>query len=92
MFEDLFGDVPQLFPRRFQRAPEGTPRPRVPVMDPAEEESLLSQAAGAGLGGLAYAGSVLEKTFDKRALFGALAGKPREPLSVLPLSDTLGIT
>src|SRR5688500_471301 len=94
MWEDIYGDVPDLFPGRgrFQRAPAGTPRPKVPPLSPEEEESVLSQVAGAGVGGLAYAGSVLEKTFGKRALFGALAGRPRELLSILPFSDTLGIT
>lgn len=92
MFEDLYGDIPNLFPRRFERAPDGTPRPKVPPLTPEEEDSLLGKVAGAGLGGLAYAGSVLEKTFGKRALMGGLTGNTRELLSVLPFSDTLGIT
>jgi hypothetical protein len=41
--------------------------------------------------GLGYLGDVEEK-FGGRALRGALAGKPRELLSPIPFSDTLGIT
>jgi hypothetical protein len=90
MFEELYGDVPNLFPRRFLPA-EG-PRPKVPVLDPQEESSLLGKVAGAGLGGLSYVGSVLEKALGKRAIMGALAGKPEELLSVVPFSDTMGLT
>ena len=41
--------------------------------------------------GLSYAGDV-EAKFGGRAIRGALAGKPRELLSPIPFSDTLGIT
>jgi ADP-ribosyltransferase exoenzyme len=42
-------------------------------------------------GGLGYAGDVMEK-FGGREVRGLLGGKPREPLSAIPFSDTLGIT
>ena len=41
--------------------------------------------------GLGYLGDV-ESKFGGRAIRGALAGKPRELLSPIPFSDTLGIT
>lgn len=78
--------------RSFQRQPAGAPRPKVPPLTQEEEDSLLGKVAGAGLGGLAYAGGVLEKTFGKRALMGGLTGNARELLSVIPGSDTFGLT
>ncbi len=68
------------------------PRPEIPPLAPPEEDSILKQIAGAGLGGIGYVGSVLEKTFGGRAIRGLLGGKPQEALSILPFSDTLGIT
>lgn len=65
---------------------------QIQPLNPQEEDSLLAKIAGGALGGLGYAGSVLEKTFGGRAVRGLLGGKPRELLSVLPFSDTLGIT
>jgi hypothetical protein len=44
------------------------------------------------LGGLAYIGKLADKTFGGRAVRGLLGGKPQEALSVLPFSDTLGLT
>jgi hypothetical protein len=67
-------------------------RPRIPPLSPQEEDSILGRITGSALGGLGYVGSVLEKTFGGRALRGVLAGKPRELLSPIPFSDTLGIT
>lgn len=67
-------------------------RPTIQPLAPEEEKSLLSQIGGAALGGVGYVGSALEKAFGGRAIRGALGGKPRELLSVLPFSDTLGIT
>ena len=61
-------------------------------MPEEKAESLLSQVADAGLGTLHYIGTTLDKTFGARAIRGLLGGKPRELLSVLPWSDTLGIT
>src|SRR5689334_18377863 len=61
-------------------------------LNPQEEEGLLSQITGKALGGIGYVGSALEKTFGGRAVRGLLGGKPREALSILPFSDTLGIT
>lgn len=66
--------------------------PKIQPLAPQEEDSLLGKISGAALGGLGYVGSVLEKTLGGRAIRGALGGKPRELLSILPFSDTLGIT
>jgi len=65
---------------------------RVQPLAPQEEESLLGKIASGGLGGLAYAGSVLEKALGGRAIRGLLGGRPREALSIIPFSDTLKIT
>ncbi len=56
-----------------------------------EKKSLLSSLYEGSLGGLAYIGSTLDK-FGGRAIRGLLGGNPRELLSVIPFSDTLGIT
>lgn len=87
---------PQAQLQPFQRAEESNPfmprRQEVQPLSPEEEESLLGKIGSGALGGLGYVGSVLEKTFGGRAVRGILGGKPRELLSVLPFSDTLGIT
>lgn len=70
----------------------GEPGIKIPPLSEEAEQSMLGRIGGAALGGLGYAGSVLEKTLGGRAIRGLLGGKPRELLSVLPLSDTLGIT
>lgn len=62
-----------------------------PVM-PEEQQSALGRLMESGLGGLSYLGKILDKTFGGRAVRGVLGGRPEELLSVLPLSDTLGIT
>lgn len=59
---------------------------------PEEEEGTLQKFLGAGMSGLGYVGGVLDKTFGGRAIRGALGGNARELLSVVPGSDTLGIT
>ncbi len=68
----------------------GRPRPQpLPV---EEEEGLLSRMGSGALSGLAWLGSTLDKTFGGRAIRGALGGKPEELLSIIPFSDSLGIT
>jgi hypothetical protein len=93
---DLFGDPfggglygqppnPFLQPRR-------PAVPQTPVL-PEDESTLLGSLMERGLGGLAFVGKVLDKTFGGRAVRGGiLSGNPRELLSVLPFSDSLGIT
>jgi hypothetical protein len=90
---DYYNDygISSYLPRRFEPQP-GQPRPKVAPLAPEEESSVLGNIAGAGLGGLAYVGSVLEKALGKRAIMGGLTGNARELLSVIPFSDTLGIT
>jgi hypothetical protein len=71
------------------------PRPQTPAnvpMSPEEEDSLLSKIGGGAMTGLQYAGNVLDKTFGGRAIRGLLGGHPEELASVLPFSDTLGLT
>lgn len=67
-------------------------QPAVPPLPPEEEQSLLASLGEKALSGLGYIGRVLDKTFGGRAIRGLLAGKPREALSILPFSDSLGIT
>ena len=71
-----------LRPRRSDQVP----------LTPQEEESLLAKIGGKALGGLAYAGSLLDKYTGSRAFRGLLGGRPEELLSILPGSDVLGIT
>jgi hypothetical protein len=68
-------------------------------LEPEEQQSLLRKAQNLGLGTLGYAGSMLDKIFGGRAVRGGLEALAtggrrgtRELLSVLPFSDTLGIT
>jgi hypothetical protein len=65
---------------------------RFPALEPTEEESVLGTLGRRVLGGVGYVGSLLDKTFGGRAIRGVLGGKPREALSIIPFSDTLGIT
>lgn len=66
--------------------------PQQRFVDPRQDESFLGNMMEGSLGGLAYIGKVLDKTFGGRAVRGALGGNFDELLSVIPLSDTLGIT
>lgn len=56
------------------------------------DTSFLGNLMESSLGGLAYVGKSLGKAFGGRAILGALGGRPDELLSVIPFSDTLGIT
>lgn len=64
----------------------------LPQINPADEKSTVGWMMEQGLGGLGYLGSVLDKTFGGRGIRGALGGHPEELASILPFSDTLGIT
>lgn len=89
----LFTDPFEYFLANETRRPEQVrAETRQPFRSPEEEESALKKYLGAGLSGLGYVGQVLDKTFGGRAIRGALGGKPRELLSVIPGSDFLGIT
>lgn len=61
-------------------------------LPPEEEDSLLANLGQGAMSGLSLVGHVLDKHTGSRALRGLLAGKPRELASMLPFSDTLGIT
>lgn len=76
----------------FQMPPLADPAdPGVPLA-PGDERGVLGRLMEESLGGLAYLGKVLDKTFGGRAARGVLGGRPEELLSVLPMSDTLGLT
>jgi hypothetical protein len=91
-FMDPAGALQRLAFGQAQQPLLGQPKPELPPLTPEREESMLARISGAGLGGLGYVGSVLEKTLGGRAVRGLLGGKPRELLSVLPGSDLAGIT
>ena len=57
-----------------------------------ERDSILSEIGSGALSGIGYVGGLLDKFTGSRALRGLLGGKPRELLSILPGSDTFGIT
>lgn len=90
LLDELFGPSPSRVPQ--------LPGQPVRPFPAAETKSRLDQIGSGLLGGLGYFGDVLDKTFGGRAVRGALGGltgdkfNPTELLSVLPLSDTLGIT
>jgi hypothetical protein len=84
-----------LRPRPRVPAPAGQAQPEAPPLPPigpAQEDSLLARAGQKALSGLGYLGSVMDKSFGGRAVRGLLGGKPREAMSLLPFSDTLGLT
>lgn len=68
------------------------PAPTIPPLAPEEESSVLERLGHGALSGLAWLGSSLGKALGGRAIRGALGGKPRELASIIPFSDTLGIT
>lgn len=99
MFEDMIDPMAliernnRMMMQPWQRPPQpGDPKLKIEPLPEEQEQALLPRISGAALGGLGAVGSFLEKTFGDRAVRGLLAGKPRELLSVLPFSDTLGIT
>lgn len=72
-------------------APAPAPPP-LPTYSPEDEQSLLLKIGHKALAGLGFLGQSLDKAFGGRAIRGVLGGNPREALSILPFSDTLGIT
>jgi hypothetical protein len=67
-------------------------QPTLRPLPPLEQDSLLQRLTGTALSGLGYVGSVLDKTFGGRAIRGVLGGHPAEALSLIPGSDTFGLT
>lgn len=67
-------------------------QPGLPPLTPEEQSSLLDQIASGSLHGLGYIGGSLNKAFGGRAIRGLLGGRPEELASIIPFSDTLGIT
>src|ERR1022692_3277162 len=71
----------------------GQSRPnQPPPLTPEEQDSLLSRIGSGTLHGLGWLGGSLSKAFGGRAIRGLLGGKPEELASIIPFSDTLGIT
>lgn len=68
------------------------PTQQIQPFNPQEQQSALEMIKDKAIGGLGYVGSVLDKSFGGRAIRGLLGGKPRELLSILPGSDTFGLT
>lgn len=78
-----------------------TARPASPIqpLAPAEEDSLLGSLGQKALGGVGYVGSTLDKLLGGRAVRTALGlatgnsrARARDLLSVIPGSDTFGLT
>jgi hypothetical protein len=65
---------------------------KYPPLDPAVAEPMKEGLLGKAVSGLHWVGSTLDKTFGGRAVRGVLGGKPEEALSIVPFSDTLGLT
>ncbi len=61
-----------------------------PPLSPQDESSLLSELGSAGGTALGAIGSVLD--YLGRPIRGVLGGHPEELASLIPFSDTLGIT
>lgn len=78
--------------RRAQRQALAQKAAQLPDLTPEQEGSLLQEVTGKAMGGLAYVGGALEKALGGRAIRGVLGGHPREALTLIPFSDTLGIT
>jgi hypothetical protein len=78
----------------FALAQAAAQRRAAAAAQPTEEETggLLGNMLEKSLGGLTYAGKVLDKTFGGRAVRGVLGGNAREALSLIPGSDSLGLT
>jgi len=73
----------------------GTPAPRptaVSPLTPEEQDSLLSRIGSGALHGLGWLGGSMSKALGGRAIRGLLGGRPEELASIIPFSDTLGIT
>ncbi len=99
MFEDIFDPFYLEKLKQQQQAeltgPAGQPGvmgQRYASMQPEERQGWLDQAYEDSLGGLSYIGKVLDKTFGGRAIRGVLGGNPEELASIIPMSDTLGLT
>jgi hypothetical protein len=65
---------------------------KYPPLPDDQAAPLTSDLLGRTVSGLHYVGSTLDKTFGGRAVRGILGGKAREALSIVPFSDTLGLT
>ncbi len=69
-----------------QAKPQFAPLPEPEAA--AAKDGLINK----GLSGLSWVGGTLDKAFGARAIRGAAMGDTREMKSIIPFSDTLGIT
>lgn len=81
--DELFGQQQQ------QQQPGAV---QLPPLSPEEEASLLESIGHGAVSGLGWLGGSIDKAFGGRAIRGLLGGKPEELASIIPFSDTLGIT
>jgi hypothetical protein len=88
---DLFTPVNPFY-LQSEQGPSQRRQPSVQPLTPEEQASLLEQLGGYGLHGLGWIGGTLSKAFGGRAIRGLMGGKPEELLSIIPGSDTFGIT
>lgn len=78
--------------RAIPRQPTAPRPPAIPNLTPEEEDSILAQLGHGTLSTLGYIGGTLDKLFGGRAIRGLLGGEARELLSIIPGSDTIGLT
>lgn len=87
------GYTPRKRPKEVGIGPgQVAPLTAAPPLEGEEEEGFWSTIGGGLLHGLGYAGELLDKLGGRAIRGGVLGGKPRELLSIIPLSDTLEIT
>ncbi len=87
-----FGNPWDPQPITAEQKPTGDWRVNIPPLPPEDESTLLSRLGHNVMGGVGYVGGLLDKFTGGRAVRGLLGGHPRELLSVLPGSDTFGLT
>lgn len=86
-------DVDELLsdPTGYRKKPKRQSLDALPY-SPEEESSVLADLGAGAMSGLAFVGNQLDKFTGSRALRGLLGGKPRELVSIVPFSDSLGLT
>jgi hypothetical protein len=93
MADDIFGVDPfrGFDPFRGMSVGGGGPRSQATrPLPPEQSASMIGTLGSNAMSGLQYLGQALDK--PGRAVRGVLGGKAREALSILPFSDSLGIT
>lgn len=65
---------------------------RLEPLSESDQRNLLDSISSGALRGVGWLGGTLNKAFGGRAIRGLIGGKPNELLSIIPGSDTFGIT